>query len=135
MELVNRMLVTDQEGNALNKDNQARVMRFALESVTLLLSPIVPHFAEELWESLGYESSVLLTSWPSYREEFLAEDDIVIVVQVNGKLRSRFNISNDSDENTIKEMALSDKRVKKFINNKSVKKVIIVKKKLVNIVV
>jgi leucyl-tRNA synthetase len=110
-------------------------MRFALESVTLLLSPIVPHFAEELWEGLGYESSVLLTSWPSYREEFLAEDDIVIVVQVNGKLRSRFNISNDSDENTIKEMALSDKRVKKFINNKSVKKVIIVKKKLVNIVV
>ena len=135
MELVNRMLVTDQEGNALNKDNQARVMRFALESVTLLLSPIVPHFAEELWESLGYESSVLLTSWPSYREEFLAEDDIVIVVQVNGKLRSRFNISTASDENTIKEMALSDKRVKKFINNKSVKKVIIVKKKLVNIVV
>ncbi len=136
MELVNRMLVINQKEKALHKDNiKAGVMKFALESVTLLLSPIVPHFAEELWEALGHKSSVLLTSWPAYREEFLAEDDLLIVVQVNGKLRSRFTVSADSNENSIKDMALSDERAKKFINNKPIKKVIIVKKKLVNIVV
>ena len=132
MELVNTMHGIDPEEN----DPQTRgVMRLAMESVILLLSPIVPHFAEELWEAIGYDSSVLLAPWPSYSEDALIKDDLLIVVQVNGKLRSRFNVDADADDNTIKELALSDERVQKFINDKPIKKVIVVKKKLVNIVV
>jgi leucyl-tRNA synthetase len=99
------------------------------------LSPIVPHFAEELWETLGFESSVLLTLWPSYKEDALLKDELLIVIQVNGKVRSRFHVDVDADDNKIKALALSDERVQKFINNKIIKKVIVVKKKLVNIVV
>jgi len=76
-----------------------------------------------------------LASWPSYMEGALLKDELLIVIQVNGKLRSRFHVDVDADDNTIKELALSDKRVQKFINNKLIKKVIVVKKKLVNIVV
>ncbi|MFO7970439.1 MAG: leucine--tRNA ligase, partial [Desulfobacterales bacterium] len=112
MELVNTMYGIDP----VKSDIQLiGVMRFAMESVTLLLSPIVPHFAEELWEVLGFDSSVLSASWPSYREGALLKDELLIVVQVNGKLRSRFHVDADADEHTIKELALSDERVQKFI--------------------
>jgi leucyl-tRNA synthetase len=132
MELVNTMYGIDPEKD---DDQNIGVMRFAMESVALLLSPIVPHFAEELWEALGFESSVLLASWPSYREDALLKDELLIVAQVNGKLRSRFHVDVDANDDIIKELALSDERVQKFINNKPIKKVIVVKKKLVNIVV
>ncbi|MBL0701241.1 MAG: leucine--tRNA ligase, partial [Desulfosarcina sp.] len=136
MELVNRIYAIDNLSDKLKKNIiNAGVMKFTLESAALMLSPIVPHFAEELWESLGHEESILLSPWPSYREEVLVQDDILLVVQVNGKLRSRFNISRNTGEAAIKETALSDERVQKFIGGKPVKKVIIVKNKLVNIVV
>ena len=136
MELVNRIYTIDNLSDKLGKNIiNAGVMKFTLESAALMLSPIVPHFAEELWESLGHEESILLSPWPSYREDVLVQDDILLVVQVNGKLRSRFNISRNTDEAAIKETALSDERVQKFIGGKPVKKVIIVKNKLVNIVV
>ena len=132
MELFNTMTgidVTDPH------PHRAEVMRFALETLALLVSPIVPHFAEEIWKSLGNNPSILEQSWPRYREEALQKDQLLIVVQVNGKLRSRFNVSAEADEATIKNVALADERVQKFISNKPIKKVIVVKKKLVNIVV
>jgi leucyl-tRNA synthetase len=86
MELFNTM---SDIKRAKNNAQQARVMRFAMETLTLLLSPIVPHFAEELWERLGNTSSVLLAKWPSFLEEALEKDELVIVIQVNGKLRSK----------------------------------------------
>ena len=100
-----------------------------------MLSPIVPHFAEELWAGLGHDASVFLAPWPQYREAALVKDELLIVVQVNGKLRSRFQVAIDTDEEKIKEMALADERVVKFIDGKEMKKVIVVKNKLVNIVV
>jgi leucyl-tRNA synthetase len=132
MELFNTMSAIE-----LQKDDpqQAAVMRFAVETLGLLLSPIVPHFAEELWEALGYKSSILLAPWPSYREEALEKDELLIVIQVNGKLRSRFNIDVDADDETIKHKALADEKVQKFIAGKEIKKVIVVKHKLVNIVI
>jgi leucyl-tRNA synthetase len=101
----------------------------------LLLSPIVPHFAEELWEALGNSSSILLAPWPPYLKEALEKDELLIVIQVNGKLRSKFSVATDADEETIKEIALADERVMKFIDGRAIKKVIYVKEKLVNIVV
>ena len=132
MELVNTMYGIDP---VKNDTQDTGVMRFAMESVALLLSPIVPHFAEELWETLGFETSVLLASWPSYMEGALLKDELLIVIQVNGKLRSRLHVDVNADDNTIKELALSDDRVQKFINNKTIKKIIVVKNKVVNIVV
>jgi leucyl-tRNA synthetase len=132
MELVNTMYGIDPADKNFQK---AEVMRLSIESVALLLSPIVPHFAEELWEALGFDTSILLASWPSYREDALVKDEHLIVVQVNGKLRSKFNVDADADDATLKEMALSDERVLKFVDGKPIKKIIVVKGKLVNIVV
>jgi leucyl-tRNA synthetase len=129
MELFNTMSGIEGAGNNAQQD---RVMRFAMESLTLLLAPIVPHFAEELWETLG---NTLLAKWPSFLEEALEKDELLIVVQVNGKLRAKFSVATDAAEETIKQTALDDERIKKFISAKEIKKVIYVKDKLVNIVV
>ncbi len=132
MELFNTMSAIEMQSD---NTQQAAVMRLAMESLALMLSPIVPHFAEELWEALGYKSSILLSSWPGYREDALERDEFLIVVQVNGKLRSRFSVDVNAGDEMIKEKALNDEKVKKFIDGKTIKKVIVVKKKLVNIVV
>ena len=132
MALVNTMSGLDLNVHSPEKPG---VIKFSLESVVQLLSPMVPHFSEELWKALGHESSIFLTSWPSFRKDALERDDLLIVVQVNGKLRSRFIVPSDEDESVIKDRALSDERVSKFINGKPIKRVIVVKKKLVNIVV
>jgi leucyl-tRNA synthetase len=132
MELFNTMTGIDL---AAKHPFRAEVMRFAMETLALLISPIVPHFAEEIWNALGKQPSILDQSWPIHREDARQKDEILIVAQVNGKLRGRFNVSADADDTIIKEMALNDQRVKKFINDKPIKKVIVVKKKLVNIVI
>jgi leucyl-tRNA synthetase len=132
MELFNAISAIEMRRS--NSDHLA-VVRHAMDSITLLLAPIVPHFSEELWSALGHESSVLLAAWPSYRRDALEQDELIIVIQVNGKLRSRFQAATDTDEETIKATALSDERVQKFIDGKGIKKVIAVKNKLVNIVV
>ncbi len=132
MELVNMMYGVEE----FDKIPQGpSVMRFAMETTVLLLSPIVPHFAEELWETMGHEPSILTVAWPQYREDALSYDEILVVIQVNGKLRGKFSIDASADDDMIKKTALSDPLAQKFIKNKTIKKVIVVKKKLVNIVV
>jgi leucyl-tRNA synthetase len=132
MELVNIMYGVKVD---LDVPQRNSVVRFAMEITVLLLSPIVPHFAEEIWQALGKERSTLLEPWPTYREDALKKEDFLIVVQVNGKVRSRFTVADDADDDLIKQKALSDERALKFIDGKEIKKVIVVKKKLVNIVV
>jgi len=132
MELINQMYNTDAD---MGLSQAAGVMRHAMETVVLLLSPIVPHFSEEIWQLLGYDQSILMSPWPKSREDALVKDEITLVVQVNGKLRSRMVIALDTDEATLKKMATDDEKVQKFINGKTVRKVIVVPNKLVNIVV
>jgi leucyl-tRNA synthetase len=132
MELVNAMYGIDPSDSG---PDAPAVCRFAMETVVLLLSPFVPHFSEELWRALGNNEGVCEASWPVYREDALEKDELLIVVQVNGKLRSRFSIGTDADDEKIKETALADERVRQFIGDKTIRKVIVVKKKLVNIVV
>jgi leucyl-tRNA synthetase len=131
MELVNQMYAFDGK----KTPPVAAVVRHALESAALLLSPIVPHFADEIWSLLGHDRSILLASWPECRQDALVKDDATIVVQVNGKLRSRFTTALDTDEDVIKQTALADEKVQKFIHAKTIRKVIVVPNKLVNIVV
>ena len=132
MELVNAMYAFDGAGDS---HEGRQVMRFAMESVLLLLSPIVPHISEEIWAALGNTQSILLESWPIFQEEALAEEERLVVVQVNGKLRSRITVPSDMERDALEKRALEDDRVLKFISGKTVRKVIVVGKKLVNIVV
>ena len=132
MELVNALYGVDENEDSAHA---AEVVRFAVESIVLLLAPIVPHFSDELWHVLGYDASVLDTPWPKFDPACLIRDELTVVVQVNGKLRSRFEIHANADDETIKNRALSDERVEKFIGGRAVRKIIVVKKKLVNIVV
>ena len=111
------------------------VMRFVMETIVLLLAPIVPHFCEELWAAMGNGESVLLASWPDYREDALVQEELTVVVQVNGKLRGKFTAAADTDDKTLEGLALADGNAQKFIADKPIRKVIVVKKKLVNIVV
>jgi len=132
MELVNTLYAAEEESS---EAEWPAVLRCAIESVIILLSPIVPHFCEELWSEMGHSQSVLQAAWPEYREDALVKEDLLIVVQVNGKVRSRFTIGAKADGDTIQQKALADERAQKFIGDKDIKKVIVVKKKLVNIVV
>jgi leucyl-tRNA synthetase len=133
MELVNTLQAVKDD--VLVTQDGPSVMRFAVETVILLLSPMVPHFSEELWEALGNSGSVLDVPWPDYREEATEEEERLIVVQVNGKVRSRFNAGANEDDETIQAAALADERVVARIGERPVRKVIVVKGKLVNIVV
>ncbi|NOX34027.1 MAG: leucine--tRNA ligase [Deltaproteobacteria bacterium] len=134
MELVNALYAIDLDSA---DDELKKVILFSLENIILLLSPILPHFCEELFEKLGKKGSILEQPWPEYREDCLETDEVLVVVQVNGKLRSKFTIGAQTNEAKIKETALADKKIKKHIGDKDPKKVIIIRKKqtLVNIVV
>lgn len=111
------------------------VVREAVEAVILMLSPMAPHIAEELWTSLGMPASVAKRPWPTYREEALAAETVLVVVQVNGKLRSRLVVPADISEEALKEAALQDAKIQNFLAGKPVRKAVVVPKKLVNIVV
>ena len=87
-------------------------MRLAFESLTLLLSPIVPHIAEELWAALGRPESILLAQWPKWREEALEQATVLVVIQVNGKLRSRMTVAADAADEALKAQALADENVR-----------------------
>ncbi len=132
MELVNAMQAMD-ESDADGRGN--RTMRFALETTVLLLSPIVPHFCEELWASLGHTDSILLSRWPRYDEAATVKKEVEVVVQVNGKLRSRFSADLDTEEKKLTQRALADERIIRLVDGKPIKKVIVIKNKLVNIVI
>jgi leucyl-tRNA synthetase len=132
MELFNAMTAIPAAGGPAET---APVMRLALESLTLLLSPIVPHIAEALWAELGHSGSILLAAWPVWREDAIERDETLIVLQVNGKLRSRITAAVDAPEEDVRRMALADEGVQKFVQGRPIRKVVIVKNKLVNIVV
>ncbi|WP_309120529.1 leucine--tRNA ligase [Paenibacillus sp.] len=100
-----------------------------------LMSPIAPHIAEELWEKLGGAGSVSYAPWPSYDEAWTVDDEVEIVVQVNGKIVDRANVAADADEKALEALATSLDKVKEAMAGKQVRKVIAVKGKLVNIVV
>ncbi len=132
MELLNDLALVTR---APDQPQQAALMRLALESVTLLLAPIVPHIAEELWSRLGKKESLLRAQWPRWREEAIAQETAVVVVQVNGKLRSRLSLPAGLADDALAAHALADENVQKFVQGRPVKKLVVVKNKLVNIVV
>ncbi|MDD2801261.1 MAG: leucine--tRNA ligase, partial [Methylococcales bacterium] len=130
MELVNTLSRFVDES-----DNGRAVRQEALESIVLLLSPIVPHVTHQLWLDLGHQQAVVSEQWPKVDESALAQNTLELVIQVNGKLRSKLSVSVDAGKDEIEKLALSDEQALRFMEGKPVKKVIVVPGKLVNIVV
>ncbi|MFB6363000.1 leucine--tRNA ligase [Paenibacillus elgii] len=112
-----------------------RLPKAAMENFVQMLSPIAPHLAEELWEKLGRSGTVSYEAWPVYDEAWTVDNEVEIVIQVNGKIADRATITADADEATMQELALGLAKVKEAMAGKTVRKVIAVKGKLVNIVV
>jgi leucyl-tRNA synthetase len=132
MELVNEIYVSEIKDRT--DEMSRRVVREAIEAVVVLLSPFVPHFAEELWEALGNRESIVKTQWPDYDPEAVLEDEILIVIQVNGRLRDRMTIPASYGEEEVKTWALKSERIRKLVEGKEIKRVILIPRKLVNIV-
>jgi leucyl-tRNA synthetase len=109
--------------------------RDALEKLVLMLAPVAPHVAEELWEALGNPYSVHQQPWPQWSEELAAEDAVEIVVQINGKVRDRISVPVDADEEAVVAAALASEKVQSGVEGKQVRKRIYVPGKLLNLVV
>ncbi|WFP50323.1 leucine--tRNA ligase [Methylomonas sp. EFPC3] len=126
--------------NALNKfeDDSANgraVRQEVLEAIVLMLAPIIPHAAQQLWSDLGRDSDIVTAAWPELDESALVQDSIEMVVQVNGKLRGKLAVAVSASKEQIETLALADANVQRFLEGKPVKKLIVVPQKLVNIVV
>ena len=123
MIFVNEVMKSDQRPRAI------------LEPFILLLAPFAPHIAEELWSALGHTLSLSFESWPSYDPAKIASDTVEVVLQVNGKLRSKMLAAMDAGEQELERAALGDENVKRHLEGKQMVRVIVVKNKLVNVVV
>ncbi|VAX17098.1 Leucyl-tRNA synthetase, partial [hydrothermal vent metagenome] len=111
------------------------VLREAVEYIALLLHPFTPHFSSEIWEMIGHTEPVTDELWPVANDACLKDEEVLIVIQVNGKLRGKFSASPDVSKDDMEKMALADEKVKSFIGDKPVRKVIVVPGKLVNVVI
>ncbi len=134
MELTNALgqfeLRDDPEGEA----EWRFVACFAVRTLLILLAPFAPHLVEELWERLGYRRSVFEEPWPTYDVEVIQREELLVVITVNGKLRSRVFLPAHAGDDDLRTAALQDSRVQTWLQGKQVKRVVVVPKKLVNIV-
>lgn len=130
MELMNKLTRAP-----LESEQDRAVMAEALSAVVRMLYPITPHICFELWKALGNESNIDHAEWVKADEAAMVEDEKLIVVQVNGKVRGKVTVAADADEETVKMVAFSDENVKKFTDNTQIVKVIYVPGKLLNVVV
>jgi leucyl-tRNA synthetase len=121
----------------LNDDSeQARaVVQESLELVVLMLAPITPHISHTLWHALGHEEAVVNARWPEIDEAAMKQDKIELMVQVNGKLRSKIAVAADADQAAVEAVAFAEENVQRFTEGKEVRKVILVPGRLLNIVV
>ncbi|MGL4988079.1 MAG: leucine--tRNA ligase [Cetobacterium sp.] len=137
MELLNEM--QDYRNEILGSSNETseskKIFREAMVNVVIMLSPFTPHFCDELWEEMGNKGMIFSESWPIHNEELTIADEISIAVQVNGKLRGTLEVERTISKDEVQEKALDIENVKKFIEGKTVVKVIVVPGKIVNIVI
>ncbi|MCX5726529.1 MAG: class I tRNA ligase family protein, partial [Candidatus Saganbacteria bacterium] len=115
-------------------ENKEEIRTWHLEQLLLMLSPFAPHLTEELWHKLGNKSFILNESWPSYDPEIAKEEQITIAIQVNGKLRETISVPRDASDEEIRQKAIGSEKIQSWTQNKEIVKVIVVPKKLVNIV-
>jgi leucyl-tRNA synthetase len=133
MELFN-MIKKESEIHGGNEVHKA-ILRESLEMLIILLSPFAPHICEELWEKTGHRTQLSRYPWPTYDPKLAKEETVTIVVQVNGKLRDKFEVERDTPDEEVKEKALGLSRIQTLVGERKIRKLIYVKNKIVNIVV
>jgi leucyl-tRNA synthetase len=135
MELVNELYAFSKRQESEPTSGAAAVVREAIESLILMLSPFAPHTAEELWEQYGHEGALTMARWPEYNAEAAKADEIEIPVQINGKVRGRVTVPPDMADHDLEKVALANPAIQPYTQGKTIKKVIIAKGRLVSIVV
>jgi leucyl-tRNA synthetase len=127
----------DDEADLQVSPGTVSVLKEAIEALVLMLSPFAPHMAEELWESLGHAGGVTAAGWPQYQEEVARASEVTVPVQINGKVRGRLTVAADIAEEELRQLALSDPQMAKYLEGKTVRKVVIAggASRLVSIVV
>lgn len=132
MELVNELYLAK---DALKGDEKGRkVLSSAISTVVNIMSPFTPHLCEEIWEQLGHSERLVHAMWPTYSEEAMVKDVLTVVVQVNGKVRARLEVPASASKDEVEELAKNDVNVLKHVEGKTIRKVIVIPGKLVNIV-
>jgi leucyl-tRNA synthetase len=125
-----------EQVGAIERPSTIAVLKEAIEALVRMISPFAPHMAEELWEALGHADGVVAAGWPEYDEAVAKANEMVVPVQVNGKLRGRVTVAVGIDEKDLREIALADPQVRPHVEGKTIKKVVVVSGgKLVSIVV
>jgi len=109
--------------------------RSVLETFLHLINPFIPHISEEIWSNLDHNESLAYSKWPTYNKKYITDSNVTIAVQVNGKVRGQFQIPRDSEDERYIDKALEIENVKRFINGKEIKKKIIIKNRIINLVV
>jgi len=115
-------------------ENNLPVVKEAVDTMLILLSPFSPHICEELWQACGYNQSIYLTPWPGYEQAALKQDEVEIVLQISGKVRDRLTVPADASEAALREIALNNEKIKELTKDKNIVRIIIVPGKLVNVV-
>jgi leucyl-tRNA synthetase len=133
--MIGRDLDDDSAVGSTVRPETVAVVKEAVEALILMISPFTPHMAEELWERLGHAGGVVAAGWPAYDEAVARAEEIVVPVQVNGKVRSRLTVAAGTSDEELQKLALADPQVAKYLEGKTVKKVVVVNGKLVSIVV
>jgi leucyl-tRNA synthetase len=134
MEFTNELgRITPEEAD--EDPSVAAALREAIRAVVVLLSPFVPHVAEELWEALGEAPGMTRVPWPSYDPALLEQEELLIIVQVNGKKRGEITVPVEASEDEIKAAAQANPNVQKFLEGKTIRKMILVPGRLLNVVV
>ena len=130
MELINEL----HEQEPLDVDVSPVILKRVLQVLVLMMSPMTPHIAEELWQMLGAEGGISRAKWPRYREDLTREEQFEVIIQINGRLRGKILVDDSMTEDETRERALNDPRIKILIDGKPMAKIVVVPKKLVNIV-
>lgn len=134
MELVNELYGIKTRIAEITETERV-ILKETIENIIKLLGPIVPHFCEELWQNIGHEHSILFENWPLYNPDLIKEEQVLIVVQINGKLRDKIEVPAHSSEEIIKKSVIDLPKIKKWIDGKRIVKIVYIPEKLVNIVV
>jgi leucyl-tRNA synthetase len=122
---VGRDIDSPSDVGLVERSETLAVVKEAIDALVLMLSPFVPHMAEELWEALGHKDGVVAAGWPAFDEAVARAEEIVVPVQVNGKLRARLTVGADATDDELRTRALTDQHVVKYLEGKTVRKVVV----------
>ncbi|OHC91458.1 MAG: hypothetical protein A2095_14120 [Sphingomonadales bacterium GWF1_63_6] len=120
----------------VNEVEKFNISRERFEKFLMLLAPFAPHICEEIWhENLGNKNSIFLEKWPKYDPKLIKDEEAIIVVQINGKMRDQLRLAAGASEEEMKKRALESPKIKKYTESKNIRKIIFVKDRIINLVV